>query len=382
MKFLPLVWAALWRRKLRTVLTLLSVVTAFALFGTMMGLNAAFQHFVDLASRTEIYVSPRFTGYVTDEMAQQLARLPNVVRVARGGWLQGYYRTPKTQMYVLMADSAAPQAWPDLPLTPAQWVTLAKAPDSVYLSRISAKRWKLATGDNFAITSNVPRADGAKVWYFKVLDVLPDAPNWTGGFSVGNYRYFQNSRPRAVQAQPFWFRAVAKEGADADATAEAIDKAFANSAIPTISESDVSGARTRAEGTVNVAAVTRRVGAVGLFMILLLVGHGVSQSVRERLPEFAMLKTLGFSDGGVMALVIGEALVPCLIGAALGLGLAAAFAGTLPRLLPDLGLPEPYISFRVVAEAFAAAFLVALLGAALPARRLKRLDVAAVLSGR
>jgi putative ABC transport system permease protein len=224
--------------------------------------------------------------------------------------------------------------------------------------------------------------DGAKVWHFKVLEVVPDVPLHPGGFSVGNYRYLQKSRILEDQSKPPFFLELVKNTADGDAAANAIDTLFANSPIPTLSQSDYSGQQTQAEGAVNVAAITRRVSAVGLFMILLLTGHGIAQSVRERLPEFAMLKTLGFSDAGVIAMVMTEALLPCLIGAGLGLGIAASFADELPKLLPDLGLPKPYLSPMVILEAIAAATLVALIGAALPVRRLKRLDVAAVLSGR
>ena len=133
---------------------------------------------------------------------------------------------------------------------------------------------------------------------------------------------------------------------------------------------------------VNVAVVTRRVAAVGLFMILLLTAHGMAQSVRERLGEFAVLKTIGYSDSGVIALLFAEALAPAILGAALGLGLAASLAGRIPKLLPSLFLPEPYLSSLVIAEALLAVVLLAFLSVILPALRLKRLDVAAILSGR
>jgi putative ABC transport system permease protein len=137
-----------------------------------------------------------------------------------------------------------------------------------------------------------------------------------------------------------------------------------------------------ATAVVNVAAVTRRVAAVGLFMILLLTAHGMAQSVRERLGEFAVLKTIGYSDAGVIALVFAEALVPVILGAGTGLGIAALLAGRIPKLLPTFYLPDPSLSPLVIAEAFLAAFLLAFLSVILPAMRLKRLNVAAILAGR
>jgi putative ABC transport system permease protein len=128
--------------------------------------------------------------------------------------------------------------------------------------------------------------------------------------------------------------------------------------------------------------VTRRVAAVGLFMILLLTAHGMAQSVRERLSEFAVLKTIGYSDSGVIALLFAEALAPAILGAGLGLGLAALIAERIPKLLPSLSLPEPYLSAAVIAQALLAAIALAFLSVILPALRLKRLDVAAILAGR
>jgi putative ABC transport system permease protein len=125
------------------------------------------------------------------------------------------------------------------------------------------------------------------------------------------------------------------------------------------------------------------VAGAGLFMILFLTGNALAQSVRERIPEFAVLKTIGFSDGGVMALVFAEAILPCLLGAAAGMAIARWFVSVIPHLLPPgVGLPLPYLTPTVYALAFVSAVIVAGLSAVVPAERLRRLDVATALSGR
>jgi putative ABC transport system permease protein len=109
----------------------------------------------------------------------------------------------------------------------------------------------------------------------------------------------------------------------------------------------------------------------------------LARSVRERFAEFATLKTIGFSDNGVMALVFLEAALPCLLGAALGVGFAAWVAGELPALLPPGdGAPIPRVNAAVLVWAALAASAVALMSTALPALRLKRMDIATALSGR
>lgn len=381
MKYLPLLWAALARRKLRTVLTLLSVTAAFTLFGVMMGTDAGFQRAVEVINRTVVVTFARFADNLTDGIGRQMAAMPNVGAISPGGNVFGYYRDPKVHAGLMMVGDEA--GWPNLPLSHAQWEQWRARPDGAFISRVTAAQWGVKKGDIFTIIdNNTPRADGSHAWRFQVLDVLDDTPNWPGGFSLGSYQYFKMARPAADQAKAGWFQAVVKDPTHAEQTAIAIDARFANSAIPTDSISERMMRSDGATAVVNVAAVTRRVAAVGLFMILLLTAHGMAQSVRERLGEFAVLKTIGYSDAGVTALVFAEALVPAMLGAGAGLGIAALVAGRIPKLLPTFYLPEPSLSPLVIAEAFLAAFLLAFLSVILPAMRLKRLDVAAILAGR
>jgi putative ABC transport system permease protein len=373
--------AALTRRKLRTSLTFLSVIAAFTLFGVMMGTDASFQRMADVINRKVVVSGSRFADNVTDDMVQQIAAMPNVAAVSPGGSVFGYYRDPKTHAGLMMVGDEA--GWPNLPLSHAQWAEWRTRPDGAYISRAFAARLGVKKGDIFTIIApNIERADGGHAWRFEVLEVLEDTPYWPGGFSLGSYQYFKMARPAGDQAKPGWFQAVVKDPMHADDTAVAIDARFANSPIPTDSVSEHMMRTNDATAFVNVAVVTRRVALVGLFMILLLTGHGVAQSVRERLSEFAVMKTMGYSDAGVISLVFAEALAPALLGAVMGLGAAALLSARIPALLPHLPMPEPYISPAVVGEALAAAFLLALLSAALPARKLKRLDVAAILAGR
>jgi putative ABC transport system permease protein len=381
MKYLPLVWAALVRRKLRTILTLLSVTAAFTLFGVVMGTDAAFQRMVDVINRTVVVSFPRFADNLTDGMGQQIAGMPNVAAVSASGAVCGYIRDPKNRACVGMLENAA--GWPNTPLTAAQWAQWRDRPDGIFLSSKLAAKWGLKKGGIFnMVVSGIARADGGHAWRFQVLDVLDETPYWPGGFSFGSYQYFKMSRPAADQPKAGWFQAVVKNPAAAEDTAIAIDARFANSAIPTDSISERTMRSDNGTFIVNVAVVTRRVAAVGLFMILLLTAHGMAQSVRERLSEFAVLKTIGYSDRGVIGLVFAEALLPAILGAGAGLGLAAVLAERIPKLLPSLQMPQPYLSSTVIAEALLAAVLLAFLSVVLPALRLRRLDVAAILAGR
>jgi putative ABC transport system permease protein len=359
----------------------LSVTAAFTLFGVMMGTDAAFQQMVEVINRSVVVIGARFADNLTDGIGQQIAAMPNVAAVSAGGGVCGYYRNPKTQACMMAGDQ--PSSWPNLPLSPDQWDELRAKPDGVFLSRLRAAQLGLKKGDHFTIVAtSTPRADGGHAWHFQVLDVLDDTPYWPGGFSLGSYQYYKMSRPPADQSKADWFQAVVKDPAHAEDTAIAVDARFANSAIPTDSISERAMRSAGATGAVNVASITRRVAVIGLFMILLLTGHGMAQSVNERLSEFAVLKTVGYSSAGIIALVFAEALAPALVGASLGLALAASVSKHIPALLSGIGAPAPYLSPGVIGGALLAAILLAFLSVILPALKLQRLDVAAVLAGR
>ncbi len=101
---------------------------------------------------------------------------------------------------------------------------------------------------------------------------------------------------------------------------------------------------------VSVASKTWPVAGAGIFMILLLSANGIAQSVRERIPEFAVLKTLGFGHSALLGLVFAEAAIPCFAGAAIGMGVAKLISGVPSNYLPaDLAYsPKPTLSLATV----------------------------------
>jgi putative ABC transport system permease protein len=387
MKYFPLIWAALWRKPADLVLTLLSVTAAFTLFGIMIGFNAGMQRLVETSRPDLVYVYPRFNNNLPLAYREEILRLPGVAKIGYLGSIPGaYYQDKKNRMFIRMVD----EGWTDVmtawfPITPARWHQLQASPTGVFVSRGIAARYHLKVGDAFPILTDVAatRQDGGKFWPFTVIGILDDSPQASNGYVLGNYTYLDESRPLALRGTVTFFDVLAKDPAHSGDTAKAVDALFANSSVPTRSDTDREEFEGLAKAGINVPFVTMVVAGAGLFMILFLTANGIAQSVRERIAEFAMLKTLGFSDRLVMGLVFVEAAIPCLLGAAIGLGLATAFAQQIPRLMPPtVYLPVPIMSASVLGLAMASAALVALLSAITPVLRLRRLDVAAALAGR
>lgn len=384
MKFLPLIWAAVMRKPTRTILTLLSVMVAFTLFGITIGMNATFDKVAAGAHDDRIWTNQRFFGTgMPLAQAGQTAQLPGIARVGYFGGLGGYHENERNRAFALMVDDNFGKLFPEWPIAPGQWDMLHKTRNGVVISRIQADHWHLKPGDIFTIISpQNKRADG-KAWDLKILAVVDDVPYMTGGFMVGNYEYFNKALPLAKQDKIGQMMVQVSDPSQTAAIAQRIDDHFANSPTSTQSTTEKAALDISTNG-LDLITLDREIALAGMFMVLFLTANGIAQSVRERLAEFATLKTIGFSDGNVVALVFLEAALPCLIGALLGVGLAAFLSGLLPTLFPPgQGTPPlPTMTAMVFVWAAISACVVALISAAMPALRLARMDIATALSGR
>lgn len=382
MRYFPLIWAALWRKPARTILTFLAAVAAFTLFGLAIGVNATYAGFFARARADRVYVNPRFEGTLTLVQRNRIAHLAEVREIGVADFFVGYYREPKNLVIPLFMDQGMRQAAPDFPMTAAQWDQLEANPTGVFLDNHTAARLGLKAGDPMPVLTSAPsRRDSAKLWPFHVLGVVENPPWARGGMVMANYDYFDRTRPLAQAGQAAQFFVLLKDPERASAFGEGVERMFANSANPAWVVTDKMQAQAAGSYKFDIPLLTEGVSAAGLFMILFLIANAIAQSVRERMAEFAVLKTLGFSNAGVMALVFVEAAIPCLLGALTGFAIAKAVAMKIAGLsaLQKMAVAPPTLSLGVLAIAFAFAGLVAFAGAALPAWRMRRLDIAAAL---
>jgi len=353
MKYFPLVWAAIMRKPARAVLTLLSVMIAFTLFGLTIGMNATFAKVQEEARNDRIYSFARFSGgpsALPIALAGQIERLPGVAMVSGDTFIAGYHQDPKNRVFVQMHDDKIAKVMTEWPITPQQWQLIRDNRRGMIVSKMQADRWHLKIGDTFTIAApQIKKADGTNSWTFQVVAITDDVAYMTQGYMQGNYDYMDKARVLSDQGKVGQFRVMV----------------------------------TDPSRTADIAAVDRDVAIAGMFMVLFLTANGIAQAVRERFAEFATLKTIGFSDGGVIVLVFAEAASPCLLGAALGVGLAALITKVMPGFLPPgQGFPLPTMTVMVFVWAGVSAALVAFASSALPALRLKQMDIATALSGR
>ncbi len=387
MRYLPLVWAAFLRKPMRAVLTLLAVTVAFTVFGLTIGLSATIHGVEDRARADRIFSGARFdyAGGLPIAVARQIAAMPGVNGATVSNWIPGYVQDPKNHAGVIMADADMVKIFPDWFISQATWDMIRHQRDGIVMSRKQAELWHKKVGDTFTlIAPSITKADGTTAWTFKVLAISEDVPRAAAGFIFGNYDYYDKSLPLADQGRIEEVDLTAADPAQTGTIADDIDEKFANSSTPTRTDTEKAAyAVNNYFGGMDIDTLTHEIALAGLLMILFLTANVIAQSVRERFAEFATLRALGYGDGVMIGLVVLEAVVPCLAGAGLGIGLAAWLAQHVQAIVPSgFGIPTPTMSAMVFAGAGISAFVLAFVSAALPVVRLMRMDIATALSGR
>jgi putative ABC transport system permease protein len=387
-KYASLVWAALWRRPTDFLLTLLAVTAAFTLFALMIGSKDTYQRIIANARLDRLTVTSRFFNPHNGlplALRDRLARIAGVSAVGAFKGLDGYYGDIHNIVWVYGVDEQMRQAWPEAQLSAAQWDRLLSTPAGVFITRQAAQRWHLKEGDALPVTTPPgTRADGAKSWPFVVVGVMRDDPSWVDFMIFANYRYIDGALPPDEQGYVWGYRVAIRDGTRANELSQAIDRSFANSGTPTLTIPAKSSAQATADPDGSLTTRTWMVAGAGLFMILLLTANAIAQSVRERIPEFAVLKSFGFRHETLMGLVFVEAAIPCLLGAVLGTALAAALIRWPTSFMPPglAHIPTPTVTLYALALAVGCAALLAFVGAVGPILRLRRMSVSDALAGR
>ncbi|MGH8235718.1 MAG: ABC transporter permease, partial [Steroidobacteraceae bacterium] len=310
-------------------------------------------------------------------MLEQIRNVPGVLEVVQRAYFIGIYRPP----YDVAALATEPRRF--FALRPALVV------EARYLDEMERVRtgllatpallrmydWKV--GDLVTLRSRALKRDGSGNWDFTVVGTFDSKndPN-TAVLAVINYSYLDATRV-ADRATVDLFYVRISDAARSIATAATIDRLFANSAHETRTRSDRERAEANSKQMGDIAFFTNAILGAVLFMLLLLTGNTMRQSVQERIPEFGVLKAVGFSSAKCFALALTEALAIYLLGALAGLGLAAALA----PLGREIATSIP-VSGDVVVRAIALAVLLAFLSVALPSWRVYRLSVVAALAAR
>jgi len=381
MKYIPLIWAGLWRKPARTIFTGLSIIAAFILFGILSAIDAGFEHRIEMAHLDRMIVAPRFAGTLPYSYGDKIAALPGILVIAPQAGLGGYYQDRKNVVGVAATDARYFAARPDLDATPQQITALTNTKTGVLVGIKTALKYEWKIGDKIAINTATPQLNGSQVWTFDMLGTVEntDLPG-EATVIIANYKYLDDARTTDKGTVAGFIVRVEDPSRAAD-TGVAIDKLFANSSAPTRTVLEKANATSSVAQLGDVSVLTRGIGGAVLFMLLFLTGNTMMQSVRERIPEFAVMKTLGFSDVGLLALVFGEAVLLCAFAGATGLAIVKMAFPLARKVAPDVSALL-LLPWSVLGFGFCCALIVAFAAGLFPALRVKRLNVVDALAGR
>jgi putative ABC transport system permease protein len=393
LKYWPLIWSALARKPVEGLLTFLAVAAGFTLLSLMISMNLTARDILVHTRMDRLFVYPLFNdspgpGGLPLAIGEQIAHMDGVLGVAGSRWLGGYHVDPHNSVAIRTVDRGMRTVWSDGPILPAQWDQLFATPAGVFASLKAASKWGLRAGDVFTIiTQAASRADGGTTWEFHVLGIVPDDANWSGpnGFMVGNSQYIENTAPLDQRGLGYDFYVALRNADRAVAISDQINQRYVNSSTATQAFSERLNAQTQANVGFNTETMTLCIGGAGFAMVLFLTANAIARSVRERVPEFAVLKTLGFHVAHLLSLVFIESVIPCVLGAVLGTGIAVLLGRWSAHLLPQYltrMLTASLATLPVLALAIVLAVLLALASCAMPMLRLRRLSVADALAGR
>ncbi len=385
MKYLPLLWAGVWRKPMRTVLTVLSIAVAFLLFGVLHGVIVGFEGAVSKMSDTRLRVMNRanILEGLPISYAQRIAAVPGVRAVAHATILLSYYQEPKNSFTAaaLSMDTAG-TVFSEMKVPADELEAAQRTRTGALAGAELAKRFGWHVGDKVTLHSlNWLQANGSPDWTFDIVGIINVGEDERRAFSnelYFNYDYLDEARATG-KGTVHQYAVLIDAPEHASQISVAIDALFANSSneTSTMNEKEYLRAQMRQVGDVQFF-VNAIIGAV-LFTLLFLAGNTMSQSVRDRVPELGVLKTLGFSDTAVWLLVVIEAMVLCVIAASLGLAMAAV---AFPPVFGSLGVGAIPLGASVYAVGFAIALLLGMTSATLPALRARRLTIVEALAGR
>jgi putative ABC transport system permease protein len=380
MKYWHLIWGNLGRKKLRTTLTLLSILVAFVLFGFLCAVKQALVGGVELAGADRLVVRHKVSiiQLLPESYQARMERIPGVAAATHQTWFGGIYQDPKN---FFMQCPVVPEQYlamfPEFRLPPEQMKAWLATRTGAIVGRATAERFHWKIGDKIPIMSPIWLR---KTWVFDLVGIFDGEKKGTDTTSLFfRYDYFDEARKAQNwgTGQVGWYTIRVQDPAQAAQVARLVDTEFENSPAETKTEPEGAFVQGFANQIGNIALIVGGILAAVFFTILLVTGSTMSQAIRERMGELGVLKAIGFTNGQVTALVLAESCLLTVLGGGLGLGLAWLMTA---RGDPTGGmLPLFHLPLRDLLLGLGISVVLGVLTGIFPARQAMRLRVADAL---
>ncbi|MBT8070791.1 MAG: ABC transporter permease [Xanthomonadales bacterium] len=381
MKYFYLVFSSLKRKKLRTLLTVLSIMVAFVLFGYLTAIRQAFDAGVEVAGADRLIVRHKVSiiQLLPESYEDKIERLEGVDNAAHSTWFGGIYQEPRNFFAQMpMEPEELFDMFPEYIISDEQKAAWLETRSGALVGRGLAERFDWKVGDRIPINATIwTKKGGGRTWEFDIVAIYDGVEKGTDTSQFFfRYDFFDETRAGGT-GQVGWFSVRVNDPDRAAEVAAAIDAEFANSAFETKTEPEGAFIQGFANQIGNIGFIIMSIMSAVFFTILLVAGNTMAYAVRERTGELAVLKAIGFTDRGVLGLVLGESLALTLVGGAIGLGLAWMLVSMGDPT--DGSFPVFYIPFSSIFLGFALIALMAFIAGILPALQAQRLQIADAL---
>ena len=324
MRFLPLIWKNVWRRRFRTTFTLLSIFIAFLLFGILMTVRMAFSLGVDVAGLDRLVLINKITLIIPLPVSYQvrLQQVPGVEVATHQTWFNGIYQDP-ANFFANIAVEPEPflRVYPEYRLPADQIRAWLSDRQGAIVGRDLADRFGWKIGDRIPLTGTIWQPKQGEAWEFNISGIYDGADGVDKTQFFFRYDYLDEGRA-AWGGLVGWYVVKIADPANAVELSRTFDEMFANSAAETKTTTEKGFVESFAKQIGDIGAIMIAISSTVLLMFGLVAASTMAQSVRERTSELAVLKTLGFSGGTILALVLAESLLIAGVGGTAGLGLA------------------------------------------------------------
>ncbi len=386
MKYLHLIWAALFRSKTRTLLTLLSVVTAFLLFGMLDSVRVAFNSGgQQVAGANRMITSSRLsiTQMLPYSLVEQIRATPGVKQATYAAWFGGIYRDPKNFFANFAVSPDYLDLYPEFKMPASQKNAWLNDRTGAIVGEALAKRYGWKIGDTIPLQATIFPTKGSNNWPFTLRGIykIDDAKQKSQENAMFfHWKYFDEANDY-VKGRVGWLVVQPSSGDGADRVATAVDKLSANSDHETKTQSEAAFNQAFAKQFADIGLIVTAIMGAVFFTLLLLTGNTMAQAVRERIPELAVLKTIGFSNRSVLWLVLAESILLVVLGGLLGLGIAALL---VPAVVAASGglIQLPGMLAQTWLVGLALMLVIGAVVGLLPALRAMRLNIVDALAGR
>ena len=376
MKYFILIWAGLWRKKTRTIFTMLSVMVAFLLFGLLQGVNIGFETALDNLDARRLYTTNKYSMVegMRLSVGNRIATVPGVTGVTHLTFFGGYYQDRRNAIPALAADvQALLDVYGDtIEISDEAREKMRRTRNGAILYQELADQYGWKVGDVVPIGTSIwTKKDGRTDYQFEIVGIYKaDGMNQ---FFI-NYDYFDEARALGNGMVHYYIVGV-DDPRNGTEIGKKIDDLFANSSEETKTQTEQAFAASQINQLADINFIVNAIVGAVLFTLLFVTGNTMMQSMRERIPELAILKSMGFSDLKVSVFVLCESALLCVFSALIGLAIARVLFTLLVSALGNVDMPINVILLGIVT-----AFGLALVSGAPPAWRARQLKIVDALA--